>query len=127
MGRLRTSQELDEYFALQREKRKRKEEALQRKEEALQRKKEALEHKKKHILDNTKEQEKKALKRLEKRIYRSQRTIIIYNSRYVDRFQADDEVYKTREELMEAERRGEGSIRWDVFDKLIEETKQQLK
>lgn len=117
MGKLRTQQQLQEFFRLHREKQLRKK----------QREIKTVEHKKQHILDNTKEQEKKALKRLEKRIYRSQRTIIIYNSRYVDRFAADDEVYKTREELMEAERRGEGKIQWDVFDKLIEETKQQLK
>lgn len=117
MGKLRTQQQLQEFFRLHREKQLRKK----------QRKIKAVEHKKKHILDNTKEQEKKALKRQEKYVYRSQRTIIIYNSRYVDRFAADDEVYKTREELMEAERRGEGKIQWDVFDKLIEETKQQLK
>lgn len=117
MGKLRTQQQLQEFFRLHREKQLRKK----------QREIKTVEHKKKHILDNTKEQEKKALKRLEKRIYEAQRTIIIYRSKYIDRFQADDEVYKTREELMEAERRGEGSIRWDVFDKLIEETKQQLK
>lgn len=117
MGKLRTQQQLQEFFRLHREKQLRKK----------QREIKAVERKKQHILDNTKEQEEKALKRLEKYVYRSQRTIIIYRSKYIDRFQADDEVYKTREELMEAERRGEGKIQWDVFDKLIEETKQQLK
>lgn len=117
MGKLRTQQQLQEFFRLQREKQLRKK----------QREIKAVEHKKQHILDNTKEQEEKALKRLEKYVYRSQRTIIIYRSKYIDRFQADDEVYKTREELMEAERRGEGKIQWDVFDKLIEETKRQFK
>lgn len=117
MGKLRTQQQLQEFFRLHREKQLRKK----------QREIKAVEHKKKHILDNTKEQEKKALKRQEKYVYRSQRTITIYRSKYIDRFQADDEVYLTREELMEAEKRGEGSIRWDVFDKLIEETKRQFK
>lgn len=117
MGKLRTQQQLQEFFRLHREKQLRKK----------QREIKAVEHKKKHILDNTKEQEEKALKRQEKYVYRSQRTIIIYNSRYVDRFQADDEVYKTREELMEAERRGEGKINWTFWDKLTAETKQQLK
>lgn len=114
---IRTQQQLQEFFRLHREKQLRKK----------QREIKTVEHKKQHILDNTKEQEEKALKRLEKRIYRSQRTIIIYNSRYVDRFAADDEVYKDREQMMEAERRGEGKINWNLWDKLIEETKQQLK
>lgn len=117
MGKLRTQQQLQEFFRLHREKQLRKK----------QREIKTVEHKKQHILDNTKEQEKKALKRLEKYVYRSQRTIIIYNSRYVDRFQADDEVYKTREELKQAEERNEGKIQWEVWDKLIEKTKRDFK
>ena len=35
----------------------------------------------------------------------------------------EDTLYLTREELIEAEKRGEGSIRWDVFDKLVEEAR----
>jgi len=117
MGKIRTQQQLQEFFRLHREKQLRKK----------QREIKTVEHKKQHILDNTKEQEKKALKRLEKRIYEAQRTIIIYRSKYIDRFQADDEVYLTREELMEAERRGEGRINWTFWDKLIEDTKRDFK
>lgn len=117
MGKLRTQQELQEFFRLHREKQLRKK----------QREIKAVEHKKKHILDNTKKQEEKALKRQEKYVYRSQRTITIYRSKYIDRFQADDEVYLTREELKQAERRGEGKINWTFWDKLTAETKQQLK
>lgn len=35
----------------------------------------------------------------------------------------EETLYLTREELIEAEKRGEGSIRWDVFDRLVEETR----
>lgn len=126
MGRLRTSQELDEYFALQREKRKRKEEALQRKEEALQRKKEALEHKKNKELDNTKQQQQIAARRLEKRFYEAQRTIIIYHTRYVSKGFDDSELYNTREQLKEAEERYEGRINWNLWGKLVEETKKYI-
>lgn len=119
MGRLRTSQELDEYFALQREKRKRK-------EEALQRKKEALERKKNKELTIIKQQQQKVDRRLENSIYEAQRTIIIYRTKYVERCPSDDELYNTREELMEAEERYEGRINWTMFDKLVEQTKKMI-
>ena len=54
------------------------------------------------------------------------RTICIYNTKYVERFADDNDLYQTREELMEAERRGEGAIRWDRFNEIVEETKQIL-
>lgn len=38
----------------------------------------------------------------------------------------EDTLYLTREELIEAEKRGEGSIRWDVFDRLVEEFHKQM-
>ena len=88
-----------------------------------ERKKEAVERKKQKQLDNLKKQQEKAKKRLENEEYTLNRTVRVYHNRYVDRSFADDEVYSTREELMEAEKRGEGSIRWDVFDKLVNETK----
>ena len=34
-------------------------------------------------------------------------------------FGIEKELYLTREELQEAEKRGEGKIRWDVFDRLV--------
>lgn len=120
MGRLRTSQELDEYFALQRAKRKRKEEALQRKKEAIQRKK----NKELNII---KQQQQKADRRLEKRIYEAQRTVIIYHTRYVTRGFDDSELYNTREELKEAEERCEGRINWTKFNQLVEQTKKMIK
>jgi len=33
----------------------------------------------------------------------------------------ESDLYQTREELQEAEKRGEGAINWDVWDKLIKE------
>ena len=38
----------------------------------------------------------------------------------------EDDLYNTRQELMEAQERGEGAINWDVWDKLIEKTKKQI-
>lgn len=38
----------------------------------------------------------------------------------------DNHYYQSIEELKEAEERGEGRINWSVWDKVVEETKQQL-
>lgn len=55
------------------------------------------------------------------------RTIIIYNTKYIERFADDDDLYVTREQLKEAEERGEGKINWKLWDNLVQKTKQQLK
>ena len=55
------------------------------------------------------------------------RTITIYNTRYVERFVGDDDLYVTREQLKEAEERGEGKIKWDKFDELVNKTRKDLK
>lgn len=39
-------------------------------------------------------------------------------------FGIEKDLYLTREELQEAEKRGEGKIRWDVFDRLIAKNKE---
>lgn len=51
------------------------------------------------------------------------RTIYIYNTKYVERFIGEDDLYNTREELEEAM---PNNINWTLWDKLIEETKQML-
>ena len=55
------------------------------------------------------------------------RTITIYNTRYVERFVGEDDLYVTREQLKEAEARGEGKIHWDRFDELVNKTRKDLK
>ena len=55
------------------------------------------------------------------------RTITIYNTRYVERFVGEDDLYVTREQLKEAEARGEGKIKWDKFDELVNNTRKDLK
>lgn len=54
------------------------------------------------------------------------RYITVYNSNLIEREPNDRDLYLTREELMEAEDRGEGKLNWYLLDKLIEETKQLL-
>lgn len=70
--------------------------------------------------------EKQAQEALKEEIEPLPRTILIYHTRYIERFTDDTEVYNTREELKEAEKRNEGRIRWDLFDKLIQLTKEQI-
>lgn len=55
------------------------------------------------------------------------RTYQVYNTTDHERNPNEEDLYTTREELMEAEERGEGKIRWDVFDKLVEEFKRKWK
>lgn len=55
------------------------------------------------------------------------RTITIYNSKYIERFIGEDDLYVAREQLKEAETRGEGKINWDKWDELVNNTKKDLK
>lgn len=50
---------------------------------------------------------------------------IIHNP-LVQRMYADNELYQTREEIMEAEKRGEGKINWDAFDRLVKKTREEI-
>ena len=36
------------------------------------------------------------------------------------------DIYETREELMEAEKRGEGKLNWEFFDKLVKKVRKEL-
>lgn len=46
-------------------------------------------------------------------------SITIYQSNLIERETAEEDLYQTREELMEAEDRGEGAINWELWDKLV--------
>lgn len=54
------------------------------------------------------------------------RVIQIYNTKYTERFADDNKLYTSRNELKEAEKRGEGKIRWDVWDNLVNKTKKLI-
>ena len=53
--------------------------------------------------------------------------IFIYHSNLVERTSSDRDLYTTREELMKAEERCEGRINWEVWNKLVKETRHQIK
>lgn len=70
------------------------------------------------------------LKKEEEKKLIVENTIIIfsiYNNKYVERFPSDEDVYNSREEIMEAEKRFEGKINWDKFNQLVEKTKIEIK
>lgn len=118
---IRTKESLQQLFAssrLRQEKKKRLQE--QKYKNAQQAVKKALADKL-----STKD-EKTPQKAQEEQITAISRIITIYNSKYVERFADEGELYNTREELMEAEQRGEGKINWDKFNEIVEQTKQIL-
>lgn len=51
------------------------------------------------------------------------RTIYIYNTKYIERFIGEDDLYTTREQLEDAM---PNNINWTLWDKLTEQTKQML-
>lgn len=107
-------QRLFEASRLRSEKKKQEEELKYRKAQESTRK--AL------ALQQSKEKEKTSQKPLKQEI----RYITVYNSNLIEREPSDRDLYLTREELMEAEDRGEGLINWSAWQRLIEETKQLL-
>lgn len=125
MTKLRTKQELEAYYAeCKRAREQRK--ALKRQEMHLQ----ALKRKR---VDKLQAEREKAATEAQKQaviqitIQRLRTPIPIYHSNQFERDSGEEDLYTTREELQEAEARGEGSINWDAFDKLIQETREMLK
>lgn len=125
MTKLRTKEELEAYYAeCKRAREQRK--ALKRQETALR----AL---KRQRVDKLIKEREKASQNEQKQaiiqitIQTLRTPIPIYHSNQFERDSGEEDLYTTREELMEAEERGEGSINWDAFDKLIQETRNMLK
>lgn len=52
--------------------------------------------------------------------------LYITSNRYIEKDADWMHYYQTREELKQAEARGEGKINWDVLDNLIKMTKEEL-
>lgn len=52
------------------------------------------------------------------------RTITIYNTKYIERFIGEDDLYTSREELEEAM---PNNINWRLWDALVNKTKKDLK
>lgn len=116
---IRTEESLQKLFEasrLRNEKRKRLQE---------QKYKNAQESTKKALAKQQSTKDKKTpQKAQEQQIEVFSRRITIYNTRYVERFIGEDDLYQTREELEEAMPH---NINWDKWDKLVNKTKKDLK
>ena len=71
----------------------------------------------------TTKQEKVAQKAQKQPQIESTRFISVYNTKYIERFADENELYTTREQLEEAM---PNNINWSLWDKLIEETKKSI-
>ena len=69
-----------------------------------------------------KEREVRENERQERLMFIEQRTVSVYNERYIERDARDEDLYLTEDELREAEARGEGKFT-DRFWEIIEEAR----
>lgn len=112
---IRTQESLKKLFA---ESRARNE---KRKQEEQLKYKKAQESTKK---DLAKQQSKKQEKTPQKDWKQPQITFRVYNTRYIERFIGEDDLYTSREELEEAMPH---NINWTLWDSLVDKTKKDLK
>lgn len=99
--------------------------SLKRKQQEQLKYKKAQEAVKKALAkQQSKKQEKTPQKAHEKQIEAFSRTITIYNTKYIERFVGEDDLYQTREELEEAMPH---NINWTLWDELVNKTKKDLK
>lgn len=121
MGLL-TKEQLQERFRISREKQAKKKEAerKKRKEESDKRRKETMAELNKPRKIN--------LVKLDTPTITKERTITHYavdDSSLISAILIGN-LYETREELMEAEKRGEGKLNWEFFNKLVKEVRKEL-
>ena len=119
---LLTKEQLQERFRISRERQAKKKEAERKKRKA------ESDKRRKETMAELNKPRKINLVKLDTPTITKERTITHY---------ADDDsslisailignLYETREELMEAEKRGEGKLNWEFFDKLVKEVRKEL-
>ena len=119
MGLL-TKEQLQEKFRISREKQAKKKEAerKKRKEESDKRRKETMAELNKPRKIN--------LVKLDTPSTKEWKHYVVDNcSSIISKILVGD-IYETREELMEAEKRGEGKLNWEFFNKLVKEVRKEL-
>ena len=120
MGLL-TKEQLQERFKLSRERQAKKKEAerKKRKEESDKRRKETM-------AELNKPKKINLVKLDTPSTAKEWKHYVVDNaSSIISRILVGD-IYETREELMEAEKRGEGKLNWDFFNKLVKEVRKEL-
>ena len=116
---LRTEESLQRLFEISRLRNEKK-----KQEEQLKYKKAQESTKKALAKQQSKKQEKTPQKAQEQQITAISRIISIYNSKYIERFIGEDDLYTSREELEEAMPH---NINWTLWDSLVNKTKKDLK
>lgn len=115
---LRTEESLKKLFA---ESRARNE---KRKQDEQLKYKKASQSVKKALADKLSiKQEKVAQKAQKQPQIESTRFISVYNTKYIERYASDEDLYQTREELEDAE---PNNINWKLWDELVKQTKLQI-
>ena len=115
---LRTKESLEKLFAESRARNEKR-----KKDEQLKYKK-ASQSVKKALADKLSiKQEKVAQKAQEQPQIEFSRTICIYNTKYIERYASDDDLYQTKEQLEEAMPH---NVNWKLWDELVRQTKLQI-
>lgn len=116
----RTSEQLKAWFAIEKQKRLQQQEKQKAKQKQIKAQEQL--RKRKHKQHQAK-LEKEAQKAQEQPKIEFSRTICIYNTKYVERFIGEDDLYTTREQLEEAM---PNSINWRLWDALVNKTRKEL-
>ena len=119
---LLTKEQLQERFRLSREKQEKKREAERKKRKAESNKlrKETMAELNKPRKINLVKLDTPSTTAKEWKHY-----VVDNNSSIISKILIGD-IYETREELMEAEKRGEGKLNWEFFDKLVKEVRKEI-
>ena len=126
---LLTKEQLQERLRISREKQAKKKEAERKKKEAERKKRKAESDKlRKETMAELNRPRKINLVKLDtpSTTEKEWKHYVVDNcSSIISRILVGD-IYETREELMEAEKRGEGKLNWEFFNKLVKEVRKEL-
>ena len=119
---LLTNEQLQERFRISRERQAKKKEAERKKRKA------ESDKRRKETMAELNKPKKINLVKLDTPTITKERTITHYavdDSSLISAILIGN-LYETREELMEAEKRGEGKLNWEFFNKLVKEVRKEL-
>lgn len=118
---LLTKEQLQERFRISREKQAKKKEAERKKRKA-----ESDKRRKETMAELNKPKKITLVKLDTPTTAKEWKHYVVDNaSSIISRILVGD-IYETREELIEAEKRGEGKLNWELFDKLVKEVRKEL-
>jgi len=120
---IKNEEKLNKLFQLSKDKKQRQKELERKKIKKIQ--DETRRHIKKQLKKEKALEKKKQLEKEKQNLLltQAQRIFNVYlkRTKTLERDTAEDDLYLTREEIQEAEKRGEGKINWSKFDELVRE------